>query len=62
MKFQHQGCTGLKKLIRNSGSDDRDVHRLVDEISKNCDVCKKFKPTPLRPAIRFPVASALMKL
>ena len=57
-QFAHPAPEKLKKLIRNSGSDDPDVYRLVDEISKNCDVCKKFKPTPLRPAVGFPVASS----
>ena len=38
-QFAHPAPEKLKKLIRNSGSDDPDVYRLVDEISKNCDVC-----------------------
>ena len=41
-QFAHPAPEKLKKLIRNSGSDDPDVYRLVDEISKNCDVCKKI--------------------
>ena len=57
-QFAHPEPEKLKKLIRNSGSDDPDVYRLVDEKGKNCDVCKKFKPTPLRPAVGFPVASS----
>ena len=58
-QFAHPAPEKLKKLIRNSGSDGPDVYRLVDEIiSKNCDVCKKFQSTPLRPAIGFPVASS----
>lgn len=56
-QFAHPNPEKLKTLIRNSGVHDKVIETLVDEVSQNCDVCKRFmKPAP-RPVVGFPLAS-----
>lgn len=57
-QFAHPAPDKLKKLISNSGVSDTVIHKLVDEISSSCDICKTFKQPPLRPVVGFPTASS----
>ena len=56
-KFIHPPADKLKKLIKESGIDDKDILSAVDKISKDCETCKIFKATPPRPSVSFPLAS-----
>ena len=56
-QFAHPAPERLKKLIRNSGVDDDNIMKLVDNISDSCDICKRFRKPPSRPVVGFPLAS-----
>lgn len=56
-QFAHPAPERLKKLIRNAGIDSVGISAMVDSISQNCDVCKRFKKPPPRPVVGFPTAS-----
>ena len=56
-QFAHPSVQRLSKLIRDSGVDSPDVHRLIKEVTLSCEICQKYKRTPLRPAVGFPTAS-----
>ena len=56
-KFIHPPAEKLKKLIKESGIDDKAILSAVDQISNECDTCKIFKSTPPRPSVSFPLAS-----
>ena len=47
----------LKKFFKNSTENDKEVLKIVDQISKACDVCKRFRKTPSRPKVALPVSS-----
>ena len=49
-QFCHCSSRKLKQLIKSSQlwKNDRDILNIVDEISSKCDVCKRYKKTPLR--------------
>ena len=56
-QFAHPSSERLKQLIQNSGVKDDKIFNLVDEISRECDICKRYrKPSP-RPVVGFPLAS-----
>lgn len=56
-QFAHPSAERLKKLLKDSGCTNDQILKLVDEISLSCDICKKYKSTPPRPAVSFPLAS-----
>ena len=56
-KFIHPPAEKLKKLIKESGIDDKGILSAVDQISNECDTCKIFKSSPPRPSVSFPLAS-----
>ena len=56
-KFIHPPAEKLKKLIKESGIDDKTIMSAVDQISNECSTCKIFKATPPRPSVSFPLAS-----
>ena len=47
----------LKKFFRHSSENDKDVLKLVDEVSNECEICRRFKKTPSRPKVALPVSS-----
>ena len=56
-QFAHPIPGKLKKLLRDAGVDDKVLMALVDNVSRECDVCKRFKRPPLRPIVSFPLAN-----
>ena len=53
-QFAHPPPEKLNKLISDSGVSDRSIA----SVSAKCDVCRRFKRPPLRPAVGFPTASS----
>ena len=56
-QFAHPPPEKLIKLIENSGVNDPLVSNAIKDISSQCDVCRRFKKRPLKPAVGFPLAS-----
>ena len=56
-QFAHPTPEKLIDLIRNSGIVDKKIEDTVKEISKNCDICARYKRPPLRPVVAMPLAS-----
>ena len=56
-QFAHPPASKLSELVRNAGTGDPNVHKLIDEVSENCEICHRFKRRPPRPAVGFPLAS-----
>ena len=56
-QFAHPSSERLIKLIRNAGIIDKSVGGIVDDVTTSCDVCKRFKKAPPRPAVGFPLAT-----
>ena len=56
-QFAHPLPEKLIRLIENSGVNDPKVANAIKDVSSQCDVCKRFKKRPLKPAVGFPLAS-----
>ena len=56
-QFCHPPARRLKKLITDSGTEDKSILKLVDDVEASCDTCKRLYPTPNKPAVGFPLAS-----
>ena len=56
-QFNHPMPDRLKKLISDSNISDPTIMKCVDTVSKECDLCKRFKKPPSRPTVGFPTAS-----
>ena len=56
-QFAHPSSDRLKKLIRDSGVVDSDLGKMVDTVTLNCNVCKKYRRPPPRPIVSFPLAT-----
>ena len=56
-QFAHPKPDKLKKLLCEAGIDDGSVLGMVEKVSNECDVCKRFKRPPHRPIVSFPLAN-----
>ena len=56
-QFAHPSADRLKQLIRNSGVIDPEIDSIVDRVSADCDICKRYRKPPPRPVVGFPLAS-----
>ena len=56
-QFGHPSIHRLKSLFRDAGIEDKVILDLVDEVSKSCEVCKRFTKTPARPVVSLPMAT-----
>ena len=52
----HPPAEILKHFFRNSSENEKEVLKLVDEVTEKCNVCKKLKKTPSRPKVGLPVS------
>lgn len=57
-QFSHPPPHKLKQLVRDSGVEERDILDKIDEVSSECIICKRYKRTPPRPVVGFPLASS----
>ena len=56
-QFAHPNSERLVQLVKNSGIDNAKVFETIKKVTANCDVCRRFKQRPLKPAVGFPLAS-----
>ena len=56
-QFAHPSSARLITLLKDAGSYTEECTKIVEEITQNCDTCKKYKKTPARPVTCIPLAS-----
>ena len=56
-QFAHPSSDRLKHLIHDSGVSNSDIDGIVDQVSADCDVCKRYRKPPPRPVVSFPLAN-----
>ena len=56
-QFAHPTSDRLKALIKDDGIKGSNCLELVDLVSENCQVCKRFKRTAVRPVVSLPIAT-----
>ena len=56
-QFAHPSARRLKALLRDAGGYTEGHMKCVDKVTENCDVCRRYKKTPARPAVSLPLAS-----
>ena len=57
IQFGHATAQKLIKLLQNSGSCSPNISKLLVNVIANCDVCRKLKRTPPKPAVGLPLAT-----
>ena len=50
-QFGHASWNNLKSLLKNAGYIDKELYKMVDQISNICNVCKNYKKVPLKPVV-----------
>ena len=56
-QFAHPTSDRLKALMKDAGIKDSKCLELVDLVSENCQVCKRFIRTPARPVVSLPISN-----
>ena len=56
-QFGHPVAHRLIKLIKDSGNDNDNLLKAVEDVTNNCDTCKRYKKTAPRPVVTFPLAT-----
>ena len=56
-QFAHPTSDRLKALMKDAGIKESKCFELIDLVSENCQVCKRFKRTPARPVVSLPIAT-----
>ena len=60
-QFCHCSSSKLKQQINSSQlwKNDADILNIIDKTSSKCNVCKRYKKSPLRAVVGLPLASEL---
>ena len=53
-QFGHASNNNLLHLIKNAGLDTKNISKIVEEITKQCNICKLYKKPLPRPAVSIP--------
>ena len=56
-QFAHPTYDRLKAFMKDAGTKESKCLELVDLVSENCQVCKRFKGTPARPVVSLPISN-----
>ena len=56
-QFAHPVSKRLIKLLKDGGVDNKGFHDLVEEVTKACPICQKYKRASLKPIVCFPRAT-----
>ena len=52
-QFRHSTSEKLKKLIKSSNIDDRELLEIIDTIDNKCQICMKYKKIKFRPSVGY---------
>ena len=55
--FRHPNSSKLISLLQNANIDDRELNRLIENLSENCEICIKYQKNQSRPVVGFPQAT-----
>ena len=55
-QFGHPSAQSLKAILKNAEVLDKQSENIIDEMNKNCEICKRYKRTPSRPIVSMPMA------
>ena len=55
-QYSHPSVRRLKLLLKDANFEDKESFKLIEEITDNCDLCKKYRRTPSRPVTCIPLA------
>ncbi len=50
-QFSHASKEDLKRLIKNAGTQDPNLMKIIAEVVETCNVCKKYKKPAPRPVV-----------
>ena len=53
----HASAEKICKLIKESGSEDKDLSKEIKKVVDNCEICKKIRKAPPRPKVSLPLSS-----
>ena len=56
-QFSHPSDKRLIDLVKTSGVNNEDLFLAINKVSEQCDTCKRYKKTPPRPVVSFPLAT-----
>ena len=56
-QFAHPAAKKLKALMNDAGIWQDEYDTILEKIHSECQLCKKYAPTPPRPAVSLPMAS-----
>ncbi|KAK6187111.1 hypothetical protein SNE40_005204 [Patella caerulea] len=62
LQFGHASSERLKKLLKSAGNVDNSIIQLVDEATKDCEVCIQYKRPPKKPVVGLPQATEFNEL
>ena len=55
-QFAHAHKDKLRKLLKNSGCQDQEFYKCIDDCYDKCELCQKYRKPPLRPVVGYPLA------
>ena len=55
-QFGHPSGKRLNQLLKDAGIRNEDYFNFVNRTSDECDICKKYRRTPLKPIVSLPMA------
>lgn len=55
-QFAHPSSQRLITLLKDAGAHTDLTNKLVEELTRNCETCQKYKKTPARPVTCMPLA------
>lgn len=54
--FGHPSEIRLKKLIKDGGIEDEEILKAIENVTSECEICKKYKRTPSHPIVTTSLA------
>lgn len=56
-QFGHPSVKSLKAILQNAEVIDKQSQKVIEDITQNCEICKRYKKTPARPVVALPLAT-----
>ena len=56
-QFAHPSSEKLCKLVRDAGRKDKRLLEAIENVTENCDTCRRFRKVRPRPVVSMPMAS-----
>lgn len=61
-QFSHASYRKIESLLKDAAIKDKEAYAILTEVSNSCEICRKYKKAPYKPAVGLAIGHILAEI